>query len=152
MPVLVSTVFDTVLPLVCVLGVVGLAVRKLCLRRQRATESPVPPEASPEESPEDEDDSPYSFHDDAVVLADGVLVYDAKVLAGQLERAGIPCRMELVEDDRSFRLEGHSGFGQRLRVYVAAADYDRARPFAVGPSLPMGGCGTVGGSISGTFG
>ena len=45
--------------------------------------------------------------------------------------------MELIQDDRSFRLEGHSGLGQRLRVLVPADDLERARRFAQSPSLPM---------------
>ena len=61
------------------------------------------------------------------VLLDRVLVHEAKAAAEKLEVAQMRCRLELLQEDRSYHRYGNGGMGTLMRVLVAPSDYAAAK-------------------------
>ena len=61
------------------------------------------------------------------VLSADCAVFEAKELARKLKAAGLRCRLEITQEDRSFSLWGHAGLGTRMGVLVPPSEYEEAK-------------------------
>ena len=66
------------------------------------------------------------------VLLDEVPVHEAKAAAEKLEAAQMRCRLELLQEDRSYHRFGNGGMGTLMCVLVAPSDYAAAKKLLMG--------------------